>query len=588
MISKEEHLRFFDLEINTQLKEWEAYLHQRFNALLNAPKKELFLGRIISLKNDGSILIRCKKGSFPRFNWQYYFQLVGPDVKGDPNTWSFTFKEYKESEKPKYSLNAGSNGVVTYFSRADLQFVYFGATLEDSKFLDYLENKLLTKGIQPLISISKTFPPIDYLKNLKAYVGKSNNQILQYTREVNKWNPINLANNEINDYFLIEKLIDKKLLVIQGPPGTGKSYQAALICKAFIEQDKSVGICALTNRALIEIASQPGLKLPLKEGKVFKTNCSKAEINELPGLLDYKEIKVLDGAVILSTYYKLSSFYSEQETKYHKFDLLIIEEASQAFLSTLAMFSELAEQVLIIGDQMQLPPVVQSHNDALLEINKKLYDLIDGFDSLTWNAEPKYSYRFAQTRRLTEASAKLTGLFYENALQSCSPLNNINIHANALAELFGDRGSINIAKIPLAEVAQSNPNIVINKIRAVVEMIKQKSPLVSISILSFKVIYEQKLIESLEQAMATYSSILVSTVHRVQGITADYTIYFMPLEEVNFELNPNLFNVATSRAKKGTLLVTFDFIEHMELNPVVKRFLSLCNDVTESFINLKT
>lgn len=587
MITRAQHLQFFDLEITTQLREWDHYLNQKFNNLLNSKKKELFVGRIISIKSDGCILIRCKKGSFPRFNWQYYFKLIGPDVKGDPNTWDFTFKEYKESEKPKYSLNAGSNGVVTNFSKADQEFAYFNAIIEDNKFLDFLEFQLLKHGKQPLITISKSYPPIDYFKNLKAFVEKSNNYILTYTREVNRWNPINLQNIEINENYLIDKLLTDKLIVIQGPPGTGKSYQAANISKKFIIQNKSVAICALTNRALIEIASQPALKDLLPEGKVYKTNCSRSEAKELPGLLDTSEIKVIGGKAILTTYYKFSSFNDLQENA-PCFDLLIIEEASQAFLATLALFSGFAKHVLIIGDQMQLPPVVQSRKEELAEIHNKIFDLIEGFDTLTWNITSNQTYRFAQTRRLTEASAYLTGLFYDNKLQSCSPLNNQGFNSGELEAIFGKNGGVSIAKLPFLSAAPKTVNDAIQIITTLISKIKQYAPEASISILTFKVSYEQKLIERIEQHSNSTNSILVSTVHRVQGITTDYTLYLMPLEEVDFELNPNLFNVATSRARKGTLLITFEFIENMDLNPTVKKFLGLCNDVTSFILSIKS
>jgi DNA replication ATP-dependent helicase Dna2 len=588
MISKEQHVSVFDLEIKTQLKEWEVYVHKKFNVLLAEKKKELFLGRIISINHDGAILIRCKKGTFPRLNWQYYFRLVGPDVKGDPSNWNFTFLEYKDSENPRYSLAGGSNGVVIRFAKSDEEWVYFNAIMDDNKFIEFVENRMLNKGIQPIISISKSYPPLDYLKNLKAYVEKSNNQILKYTRNENNWNPVNLANNEINESFLIQKLLADKLIVIQGPPGTGKSYQAALICKSFLRQNKSVVICALTNRALIEIASQPGIKELLALGIVFKTNCSRSEAKELPGLLDAQKINIHNGSVILTTYYKLSSFKSPNDSSNSILDLLIIEEASQAFLSTLAMFSEMAEHTLIIGDQMQLPPVVQSSQEDLSRIHLNVNDLIEGFDTLTWNVKTNLSYRFAQTRRLTDTSAKLTGIFYDNKLQSCSPLNTSEVNSGNLADLFGPMGGVNIVKIPLGDSNHSKKDNIFDKIVRIVKTINTFSPESSISILSFKVEYEQKMIESLQHVIGNNTSILVSTVHRVQGITTDYTVYLMPLEEVDLELNSKLFNVATSRAKKGTLLVTFDFIKHTELNPIVRKFLSLCNDVTESFINLKT
>ena len=83
-----------------------------------------------------------------------------------------------------------------------------------------------------------------------------------------------------------------------------------------------------------------------------------------------------------------------------------------------------------------------------------------------------------------------------------------------------------------------------------------------------------------------YDRITISTVHKVQGITCDYAIVYLPLTDFHIEFYDNFFNVATSRASRGTLLVTYD---HLDLNvgfsKEVTFFLRDCQDVSSEFLN---
>ena len=75
--------------------------------------------------------------------------------------------------------------------------------------------------------------------------------------------------------------------------------------------------------------------------------------------------------------------------------------------------------------------------------------------------------------------------------------------------------------------------------------------------------------------------------NKIQGLTADLTILYLPLTPASFDLNDNLFNVATSRATRGTLIITY---EHIDLTSSVsietKQFIKLCKNVNEMFNNL--
>ncbi len=50
--------------------------------------------------------------------------------------------------------------------------------------------------------------------------------------------------------------------------------------------------------------------------------------------------------------------------------------------------------------------------------------------------------------------------------------------------------------------------------------------------------------------------VLVETIDRIQGLTTDFCIFFIPTESIPLALQANRFNVATSRAKLSTVIIT--------------------------------
>ena len=95
-------------------------------------------------------------------------------------------------------------------------------------------------------------------------------------------------------------------------------------------------IAALTHKALMEAAVKDGLSEWSVKGKIRKTNVSTDESALVDGLKNHNVSNPIpEGELLLSTYYSLSKLLTKNEKHVH-FDLLIIEEASQAFLTTIA------------------------------------------------------------------------------------------------------------------------------------------------------------------------------------------------------------------------------------------------------------
>ncbi len=73
--------------------------------------------------------------------------------------------------------------------------------------------------------------------------------------------------------------------------------------------------------------------------------------------------------------------------------------------------------------------------------------------------------------------------------------------------------------------------------------------------------------------MKNSNNVLVETVSRIQGLTTDVCIYFIPNSSVHFSLNKNLFNVATSRASQLTIIISDkNILDYKYIDKGVKKY----------------
>lgn len=585
-VNRANHIKFYNTEINTQVSEWESYLNKQMRILIS--EKDLFIGRVWSVsEKSGTVSIRFRRDEIPRLNTPYFLGLVGSVADINPKEWDFTYKEFRESPKKYWHNKKGSEVTALSYETSEDVWAFLRISISDINVHEYLKRDCLETGAQPLVVIAENDPPLNYLFNLKEFVeANSENQILQSDASLKdeNWKPKGLNNEKDVTDQILEIIDQNTITAIQGPPGTGKSYYAAKISQRLLEQDKSVAVCALTNKALIELSGQPPLEKSLKAGKVFKTTLSKDELVLQPTLQFADNFTPAQGHLLLTTFYKLSDQVNELASSPKRYDLLIIEEASQAFLATIAMFSEVAHRVLIIGDHKQLPPVVVTNKKRRSQIDSNIDSVINGLKTYMLNNEEQ-SYRFTKTRRLTKEASELTGLFYNKQLVSISPLNSQIAHSPDIHNIFHKNGGITIARLPKAgrnSVSQSN---VLDELTQVASSILEFRNDDSVALITSIVNMEKSLTSSMSRYNPDYTRLTISTVHKAQGLTADYAIYFMPLTNANFELDLNHFNVATSRTKKGTLIVTYDHLSMLVgLAPEVMNFLKGASDVSDNFM----
>lgn len=578
MIDGSNHIEFYETELKTIQNAWLDFLNKQVNHLI--AQRELFVGSLIGFDESSEVFkLRVKKDFAPRQNNQYFMGLISPKAFeiGSPDNWKFTYRDFRES--PSDGIWAGKIGGDINVLKCTLlsqEYAYFELTVQ-SKEMAYEYKNCLESMDQVYVLITETDPPIRYINNLFKFVQSQPNHILfdlNFDLSINDWKPKLVDNEKEVSQDLINWTSNSNLVLMQGPPGTGKSYNVALYCDKLLNQGKSICVCTLTNKALIELAEQPGLKSSLDGGKVYKTNLSDVEQKKLPKLKPLESELPVSGTLLLATYYKLSDLALNLVVHKERFDVVIIEEASQAFLATIALFSTIAKKTILVGDQKQLPPIVLTSKNKLLRIHEKMEGLINGMETIATNFE-KDSYRLIKTRRLTHKAASQTGLFYEGTLKSISDLNGKQPVDEELIEYFNAEGGSTLLKLPIA-TKEFGERFILNFIKKVVNDINKVGKR-SVAILTQTKSLEVSLALELSGKYETDFEMQISTVQKIQGITEDYTILYLPLKHPSYELNENFFNVATSRAKRGTLIITNDSLELLVgISPKVLNFLKDC------------
>jgi hypothetical protein len=582
-ISQKKHIEFYNLQIESFEEEWKRYATSPMKILIH--EKRLFVGRIWGIQeNQGNVILRFKSGAVPRMKQPYILCMVSNEAPQKSDDWDFSYMEFRQFQNPRLSGKSTEVHTKYYLKSEESNWSFIAVSGFENELLMVIKEKSLSNNIHPLIILAESDPPVDYLLHLRDFVeDNGSNLILNLDQEIRNesWSPINLDNE--NDVLpeIVNKIEKVDTVIIQGPPGTGKSYLTAKLFELYLAKNYSIVATTLTNSALIEIAEKRGLQNGISNGKVFKTNLSSDENKKLPKLRSVESFTPINGELLLTTYYKLSQKYQEILLGSKRFDLLVIEEASQAFLATIAMFSTLAKKVLLIGDHKQLTPVVINRSGSI-KIDKNISAVIDGLKTYAFNNNGN-SYRLTKTRRLTSDASKLTGMFYENTLTSISENEGQISIRSGYKQLFHHNGGITIAKLPFSKTDFKESDIISFMCKMAIDLLSNDKS-IEVALLSPYVKVESSIYEKYSRVASDYTRLTINTIHKIQGLTTDITILYLPLDNPAFDLDDNLFNVATSRAKKGTLIITYDHVDLLSsISQETLTFLHSCNDVSAIF-----
>lgn len=557
--------------------------------IINTPISQLLQQGVVTMgyvekpvAEKGHIILKFPKGYAPRLKVPKMFVAVkkngfaayGNHIKG----WKCTLGEFKK------------NGLM-HTASSDLLPLYF---LPSSDGYDHVEcsnvslnlfnllSETYSKGKNLTLLIYDPFPPIDYFLNLKRYMDlfpDDKELLLEPTISYEDWKPEELS-FDANYPDAIADTIQKTLesedcCILQGPPGTGKSYVIATIIAEYLKMGKTVCATTMANKGLIELILQKPLSEALEAGKISKTNISADERKQAPQLKDVANgLIVPEGELLCSTNYILSSAYNQKNMDTFgvpSYDLVVIEEASQAFLTTLVSFKSLGNKCLIVGDPMQLPPIVKSLNKPQYKLFNALVQ-VEGMTSYALGTDTK-AYRIITSHRLTAASATLTGIFYDNRLSSVN--SKRPDFSKMSSEYFLPNGGV-LYKDTNDMRNQLCSDTAIDIISGILDEFNANYPEAEVAIIApFRDTVKE--LQKHFQTIGALKNLTIETVDRIQGLTVDYTIMYLPAWKHSFALDVRRFNVSTSRSRTITLILSDIPLNKMHSVPdKVTAFLSKC------------
>ncbi|NLD28050.1 MAG: ATP-dependent RecD-like DNA helicase [bacterium ADurb.Bin270] len=160
---------------------------------------------------------------------------------------------------------------------------------------------------------------------------------------------------------------DSLLELIQGPPGTGKTHLIGKFVNEWSYQGKSVLLTAFTNRAVdvmlrkaVEVATE-------KPAPLFRAGRDKI-CEELSSVRKSKEVIPYPSGVLGTTLFKCAT--AAVKNPADRFDVAVIDEASQVKIPSLFAVAMLAKRVVVVGDHKQLPPVIVQDEARRKEIDE--------------------------------------------------------------------------------------------------------------------------------------------------------------------------------------------------------------------------
>lgn len=571
------YTRFFADQINEMVREYSKRIASPVRQLVSEGFAHYAVIHGVD-ESRGQLILKFGAKSMPRLNMQRSMVLIKRSARelwGEiPSEWSCSLREFLERLDAHSSLS--SVLPIYKLSSTDKDHVYIGCGGVSNALYQNVK-RLLGEGRTLRVMMYEAEPPTRYLANLAEYIKiNSDDANLKAIPQISydQWSPELLAYDPKNSKSIPDRLLKalecEGSIVLQGPPGTGKSFCAAHIIAEYLTNGKSVCVTAMANKALMELILQPPLAPYLRDKRLAKTLMTTDESAQAKGLQEAdSDFVVAKGSALFATYYKLSEkFRSAYGQEKPLFDLIVVEEASQAYLTTLSACIRLGLRCLIVGDPMQLSPIIEHEN----KIEYKHWDVAtqaEGLSSLVLGT-PIKSFRITTTFRLTPASAALTGLFYGNTLRSVSP--KMPDWSRFDQDYFPKGGGVVLEILSGGEdgVLSDSARRRIIDLSAKLSTAKKEASLAIVTPFSDSAKAIQRCFAKEEIGV----DVSIETIDRVQGATVDYSIIYLPLRNVGFAFNPRRFNVATSRSRTTTLILCdYDPIAMGSVSGKVREFL---------------
>jgi uncharacterized protein len=221
--------------------------------------------------------------------------------------------------------------------------------------------------------------------------------------------------------FIIEAVahMDNTTLCIQGPPGSGKTFVGANVITNLLKNKKKVGITSNSHKALENLAEEAA-----RCAQMQGVTCNGVKLGRAPaGSLKDLGFDVSNDAddvfgpsfgkynLIAATAYKFAS-----ESAIGKLDYLFVDEAGQVSIANLVAMSECTDNIVLLGDQMQLDQPTKGSHPGESGLSTLSY-LIGEEPTIA----PNRGIFLDKTWRMhPDVCSTVSGAVYDNKLQSVS------------------------------------------------------------------------------------------------------------------------------------------------------------------------
>lgn len=244
--------------------------------------------------------------------------------------------------------------------------------------------------------------------------------------------------------------------------------------------------------------------------------------------------------VVLSTTYSAKNCISNDMV----FDYVIMDEASQVDIKTGALALSCALNAVIVGDDKQLPNVINSEEELALKAILSNYKVEDKYNAIT------HSFLQSCTEVFKDAPTTLLREHYRchpQIIEFC----NKRFYDGELITMTSDDNDENVLKlIRTAKGNHAREHINQREIDVIQQEILQEY----CNMGTIGIITPYRL--QAEKINGTLGNDIASTVHKYQGRECDTIIMSMvDNTRTEFSDDPNLLNVAISRAKKHLCIV---------------------------------
>jgi uncharacterized protein len=184
----------------------------------------------------------------------------------------------------------------------------------------------------------------------------------------------------LDSVLRIIKAMSGGCLVIQGPPGTGKTYTASCMIDGLLAAGKKVGVTSNSHKAVVnllsacgEAANRGGRKLVgIKAGDEPDADLHAAN----PGLAHVEDNSKARANYVGGIVGGTAWLFTRPEWK-NELDFLFVDEAGQVPLANVVAMSRSSNNLVLLGDQMQLEQPVQGSHPGDAGLSALQYALKD-------------------------------------------------------------------------------------------------------------------------------------------------------------------------------------------------------------------